>query len=71
MREAKVEIFLVICELPQCGQTTWLTALELKTNSSNSRWHSLHVNSYNGIDHPPQVLLQRAADHKSTLLYKV
>jgi hypothetical protein len=47
--EAKVEIFLRTCGLPQLGQATWSTRLALRSNSSNGRWQSLQTNSYIGI----------------------
>lgn len=49
-REAKVDIFLLTCELPQLGQVTSLTALALRTSSSKGRLQSAHMNSNKGID---------------------
>jgi hypothetical protein len=51
LREAKVEIFLVTCKLPQVGQMTSLTALELRTSSSKGRLQSVQTNSNRGINH--------------------
>lgn len=48
--EAKVEIFFFTSLLPQLGQTTVSTALELRTSSSNGLPHSLHTNSNIGMD---------------------
>jgi hypothetical protein len=47
--EAKVEIFLVTFWLLHAGQTTSLTALALRTSSSNGQPHSAHTNSKMGI----------------------
>ena len=47
--EAKVEIFLLMCWLPQHGHTTSSTALALRTSSSNGSPHSEHSNSNNGM----------------------
>jgi len=51
--EAKVEIFLVTFWLLQAGQTTSLTTLALRTNSSNGQPHSVHTNSKIGIVFSP------------------
>jgi hypothetical protein len=50
-REAKVEIFLLTCELPHFGQVTSLIALLLRTSSSKDRLQSAHTNSNRGIKH--------------------
>jgi hypothetical protein len=50
-REAKVEIFLFTCVLPQVGQVTSLTMLALRTSSSKGRLQSAHINSNRGINH--------------------
>jgi hypothetical protein len=47
--EAKVEIFFLMLELWQAGQTTSLVALALRTNSSNGFPHSAQTNSKIGI----------------------
>jgi hypothetical protein len=48
--EAKVDIFLETCVLPQSGQVTPSIEDELRTNSSKDSSHSLHSNSKMGID---------------------
>jgi len=48
--EANVEIFFFTSVLPQVGQITPSTALELRTSSSNGLPHSLHTNSNIGMD---------------------
>jgi hypothetical protein len=50
-REAKVDIFLLTCELPHAGQVTSWTALALRTSSSNGQLQSPHTNSNRGINH--------------------
>jgi len=47
--EAKVEIFLRTCGLPQFGQATWSTRLALRSSSSKGRLQSLQTNSNMGI----------------------
>jgi hypothetical protein len=47
--EAKVEIFFFTCRLPQVGQITSSTALELRTSSSNGWLQVAHTNSNRGI----------------------
>lgn len=48
--EAKVEIFFFTSVLPQVGQITPSTALELRTSSSNGLPHLLQINSNIGMD---------------------
>ena len=48
--EAKVEICFATWLLPQDGQTTSPTALELRTSSSKGEPHSWHINSKIGIN---------------------
>jgi hypothetical protein len=40
--DAKVDILRRIWALPHVGQTTSLTAIAARTNSSNDLWHSVH-----------------------------
>jgi len=47
--DANDDIFFFTCWLPQDGQTTSLTASELRNNSSNGFSHSLQTNSKIGI----------------------
>ena len=47
--DAKVDIFLETCVLPQSGQVTLSIENELRTNSSKDSSHSLHSNSKMGI----------------------
>ena len=48
-REANVEIFFLTSGLPQCGQTTSLVALALRTSSSKDFWQVGQVNSKSGM----------------------
>ena len=46
---ANTDIFFVTCRLPHVGQVTSFTAELLRTNLSNGRAQSSHVNSYMGM----------------------
>jgi hypothetical protein len=47
--DAKVEIFFLICLLPQDGQVTSRLALALRSSSSKGCPHSVHINSKIGM----------------------
>jgi hypothetical protein len=55
--EAKVESCFFTCPLPQVGQTTVFTALELRTSSSKGFLHSSQTNSKIGIYLPQYKIL--------------